>query len=322
MAFDTAVGGTPLLKAYVGTSPTARIYVGDKHVWPPISGKVTWIGSTVATGTANTFPAHVANDLLVAVLYGTDVAPNGYTLAAKQTSPMKVALVYKWATAPNTAVGTLTGATFNSVYVFRNANPNAPFGATGTASNTGLTATAPALTLTDPSGDSAVCHAFIQTGASGAWVNKVQANFISKNLNARLANTQMIDTKTATAAASTLTHSVSASWTGLSFEVVAVPSTPVEEPLWLYDVAQTNKGGGVVDFALKKGLGPYDPLDEGFMFRCVQFPTLNGYVPRNFTKNFPPNGYSGLDCTVEDLYGDGTANPEYLHKTISFKVYL
>lgn len=94
----------------------------------------------------------------------------------------------------------------------------------------------------------------------------------------------------------------------------------VDEPLWLYDVDITYKGSNVVDFALKKGLTGIDPLDEGFMFRCAQFSSLNGYVPRNFTKTFPVSAYSALDCTVEDLYGDGTANPEYLYKTISFQV--
>ena len=93
-----------------------------------------------------------------------------------------------------------------------------------------------------------------------------------------------------------------------------------EEPLWLYDVDITYKGSLVVDFALKKGLTGLDPLDEGFMFRCAQFKSLDGYVPRNFTKTFPASAYPALDCTVEDLYGDGTANPDYLYKKISFQV--
>jgi hypothetical protein len=75
-----------------------------------------------------------------------------------------------------------------------------------------------------------------------------------------------------------------------------------------------------VDFALKKGLTGFDPLDEGFMFRCAQFSSLDGYVPRNFTKTLPASAYSALDCTVEDLYGDGTANTDYLYKKISFQV--
>ena len=94
-----------------------------------------------------------------------------------------------------------------------------------------------------------------------------------------------------------------------------------EEPLWLYGVEQTNKPGRVVDFVLQKGLGPYDPLDEGFMFRCSTISGLDGYVGRNFSKTFPSNvAYTKFDCTVEDMYGDGTANPEYLYRKISFEV--
>ncbi len=95
---------------------------------------------------------------------------------------------------------------------------------------------------------------------------------------------------------------------------------PAEEPLWLYGVEQTNKPGRVVDFVLQKGLGPYDPLDEGFMFRCSTMSGLDGYCGRNFTKTFPPTAYTKFDCTVEDFYGDGTANTDYLYKKISFEV--
>ena len=96
---------------------------------------------------------------------------------------------------------------------------------------------------------------------------------------------------------------------------------PTEEPLWLYGVEQTNKPGRVVDFVLQKGLGPYDPLDEGFMFRCSTISGLDGYVGRTFTKTFPSGtAYTKFDCTVEDLYGDGTANTDYLYKKISFEV--
>ena len=96
---------------------------------------------------------------------------------------------------------------------------------------------------------------------------------------------------------------------------------PAEEPLWLYGVEQTNKPGRVVDFVLQKGLGPYDPLDEGFMFRCSTTSGMDGYVGRTFTKTFPSGtAYMKFDCTVEDMYGDGTANTDYLYKKISFEV--
>jgi hypothetical protein len=95
--------------------------------------------------------------------------------------------------------------------------------------------------------------------------------------------------------------------------------TAVDEPLYLYDVEVVYKANYVVDFTLKKGLSGIDPLDEAFMFRCVQMPK-DGYVGRTFSKQWSVNGYGKLDCTVEDMYGDGTANPEYLHKTISFQI--
>ena len=85
----------------------------------------------------------------------------------------------------------------------------------------------------------------------------------------------------------------------------------------------TYKGSNVVDFTAKKGFvpAPEDAIDEGFMFRCVQFPTLDGYVRREFSKTFPASAYSALDCTLEDTYGDGIpANNAEMLKTLSFKV--
>jgi hypothetical protein len=204
------------------------------------------------------------------------------------------------------------------MYVFRNADQVNPFGAIGTSVGpSSTTVTAPAITLTDPSGGSLVAHNYYNNGTSGSWVNKAPTNFIVKNLNARMASTLAIDTASADVDATSLTHSSAQTWRSLAFEVLPVV---VDEPLWLYDVDITYKGSNVVDFALKKGLTGIDPLDEGFMFRCAQFSSLDGYVPRNFTKTFPQSAYSALDCTVEDLYGDGTANPDYLYKTISFQV--
>ena len=323
MAFGTTVGGTPLVKAYVGTTPAQRIYVGDKHVWPPFSTTVTYVGSQVFTGTASTnFPTHKPNDVLVIYAVGgaAPTAPPGWTaVPTGQSGNPAGTLAYRYATSTSASTGTWTGNAAGVMYVFRDTHPTTPFGTIGTSVGSGAVTTAPAITLTDPSGGSLVAHNYYNNGTTGSWTNKAPANFIIKNLNARMASTLAISTVGTDVVASSLTHSSATTWRSLAFEVLPVAPV-VEEPLWLYDVEQVNKGGGVVDFTLKKGLEPFDPLDEGFMFRCAQFSTLNGYVPRTFSKTFPTNAYSALDCTVEDLYGDGTANPDYLHKIISFQV--
>jgi hypothetical protein len=228
-------------------------------------------------------------------------------------------LAYKYATSTSASTGTWTGNAAGVMYVCRDTHPTTPFGTIGTSVGSGAVTTAPAITLADPSGGSLVTHNYYNNGTTGSWTNKAPANFIIKNLNARMASALAIDTTGASVVASSLTHSSATTWRSLAFEVLPVAPV-VDEPLWLYDVDITYKGSLVVDFALKKGLEPFDPLDEGFMFRCAQFSSLDGYVPRNFTKTFPVSAYSALDCTVEDLYGDGTANPDYLYKIISFQV--
>lgn len=95
---------------------------------------------------------------------------------------------------------------------------------------------------------------------------------------------------------------------------------PVEEPQELYAVEVTYKPNYVVDFVAKKGFVPEGDAagDEAFMFRCVQMPR-DGYVGRVFSKQWSVNGYGMLDCTLEDLYGDGTANSP-LKTKISFQI--
>jgi hypothetical protein len=72
----------------------------------------------------------------------------------------------------------------------------------------------------------------------------------------------------------------------------------VEEPPYLYACDVVYKPGYVVDFTARIG-APEDP-EEAFMFRCVQIPR-DGYVARTFSKTFAANGYSKLDCTLEDM---------------------
>jgi hypothetical protein len=98
-------------------------------------------------------------------------------------------------------------------------------------------------------------------------------------------------------------------------------SPPVEEPPYLYAVEVEYLPNYVVNFTAKKGL-PYDPdSDEAFMFRCVQMPK-DGYTGREFTKQWSVNGYGGLDCTLQDLWGDGVpANNAEMMKTVSFQIH-
>lgn len=91
-----------------------------------------------------------------------------------------------------------------------------------------------------------------------------------------------------------------------------------EEPPYLYDVEVEYLSNYVVNFTVKKGLPPNE--DEAFMFRCVQMPK-DGYTARTFTKQWSANGYGKLDCTLQDLYGDGIpANNAEMQKTISFQI--
>jgi hypothetical protein len=311
-----------LQRCFVGDQEVVRIYAGDKYAWPSVpTAKVEWIGSTVATGTTNTFTAHQPGDLLVVVAVETGAASrpslaSGFTEAHANTSGMSICIGYRIATTSNTAVGTWANSSYNTAYVFRNANTNTPFG--GITSMIDTKAISPSITMQDTSGDSLLCYGFANNGTSGSW-GAVPDGYIAKNAMARMANLQKIVT-TSDGELRWSSTAGTVNFRNWVFEVLPDVGAVEEEPLWLYDVDITYKGSNVVDFALKKGLTGIDPLDEGFMFRCAQFSSLDGYVPRNFTKTFPASAYSALDCTVEDMYGDGTANPEYLYKKISFQV--
>lgn len=101
-----------------------------------------------------------------------------------------------------------------------------------------------------------------------------------------------------------------------TYETAAV----VEEPPYLYAVDVEYLPNYEVKFTAKKGFMPADPSEEAFMFRCVQMPK-DGYVSRTFSKQWSANGYSKLDCTLEDLYGDGIpANNAEMMKTINFTI--
>lgn len=92
---------------------------------------------------------------------------------------------------------------------------------------------------------------------------------------------------------------------------------PTSIPPYLYGVDIVYKGNRVVDFTALSGSVHLDPEDESYLFRCTEFPTLNGYVRKNFTKTFPVSGYSKLNCQLEDVSSDTLLADA---KTISFTV--
>ena len=303
MPFGTTVGGTALAKAYVGDTPVKRIYTGSTHVWPPLSAKVTWIGSTVGTGTTNTYPAHTAGDLLVALVVGTNVAPSGYTVAATSTAGTTVIVAYRWATGANTAFGTFTGAQASTAYVFRNADTTTPFGAIQFASGSGVAATAPALTLTDPSGASAVAHTFYNAASAGAWVNKVPPNFLGKNQQARMANNQMIDTVTATTEASTMTHTVSSLWSAAAIEVLAPQTTP---PPTLVPTTQI-EWVGANSVAAASGNFPVHQAGDLLVVAAVSTTATPRVPPSGYTTAYTsPSGFGGLTVAYRWATAPGT----------------
>ena len=292
-----------------------------------LTTKLVWVDSRAFYGgTQLTFGQHQAGDLLLVVAIGSVApsAPYPYTLAYQSDASGSIAGTVAWkiAASGGEIAGTWNGVAGATTYVIRGCNQTTPLGDVQSIyQNTStLVSNAPALTLTDPSGESLVAHSHYNNANTGSWNTGDPAGFITKTKQDRMTSIQQLNTTVGLP--SSLKHSSAQKTLGFSVEVLAgsYSGGTTEEPLWLYDVDITYKGSLIVDFALKKGLGPYDPLDEGFMFRCAQFSNLDGYVSRNFTKTFPASAYSELDCTVEDMYGDGTANPDYLYKKISFKV--
>ena len=91
----------------------------------------------------------------------------------------------------------------------------------------------------------------------------------------------------------------------------------VAAPDYLYDIQIEYLTNYQVKFTALKGLPAND--EEAFMFRCVQMPK-DGYTGRVFTKQWAANGYTGLDCTLEDLYGDGIPANADMKKKLSFRI--
>lgn len=315
------IGSAALQRSYVGDQEVKRIYVGGKYAWPSVpSAKVEWIGSAVASGATNTFPAHEPGDLLVVVAVETGAASRpslaaGFTEVHANTSGMSICIGYRIATSSSTPVGTWTNAFYNTAYVFRYANTNTPFG--GLTSMIDTKGISPSITMQNTSGDSALVYGFSNNGTVGGW-GGAPDGFITKNGVARMGNLQKI-VSTSDGAVTWSSTAGTVNFRNWVFEVL--PEEPVvEEPPYLYGVDIVYKPNYVVEFTVKKGL-PYDPnSDEAFMFRCAQMPK-DGYTGRTFSKQWSANGYSALDCTLQDLWGDGVpANNDTMMKTISFQI--
>jgi hypothetical protein len=89
----------------------------------------------------------------------------------------------------------------------------------------------------------------------------------------------------------------------------------VAAPPYLYDVQVTRTPDYSADFKALDGWPIGDP-NEAYMFRCSTVGGLDGYVGRNFSRRFGLTGYSGFDCTLEDI--SNVQGKE--RKTISFRV--
>ena len=117
---------------------------------------IQYIGGSSGT-TSLTFPAHVADDLLViwAQVDGSATAPTlpaGWTsLGTVASGTLGVRVGYRIATAPGTASGTWTTATTVIGHVYRGVDIAGPIGASALFPCTSAqTQVYPALTLTDP----------------------------------------------------------------------------------------------------------------------------------------------------------------------------
>ena len=308
-----------------GVKEITKVLVGDEQIWPPASvQKVIYVGSTVASGTGVTLPAHVAGDLLVVAAQGGGTTstpvpslPSGWTQAYRSSSNQgcPVLIGYKFATASNTQGGTWASSASTCGYVFRGADTTTPFGAFNSTMNAVST---PAVTPVNTAGESVLVHYFYNNGTNGAW-GAIPVGFVSKNAVARLGNLQRLDTRIGAGAKWSHTASPVPNFRTVQFEVLPDVGAAVAQP-YLYDIEITYLPNYEVSFKALKGFMPADLAEEAFMFRCAQMPR-DGYVGREFTKQWAANGYGQLDCTLEDLYGDGNpANNAEMLKTISFTI--
>ncbi len=95
------------------------------------------------------------------------------------------------------------------------------------------------------------------------------------------------------------------------------PEPMPEAPVVLTGVDIVYGTLSTVNFTAIKGVVDDPNGDEAFLFSCVEVPSLNGYTGRTFQKVFP--GTTTYNCSLEDIYGDGSGDPA-TRKTVTFTV--
>jgi hypothetical protein len=315
------VGAATPSKIMAGTTAVQKVMVGTAQVWPTAltvpTTPIMWVGSTVASGTTNAFPAHLAGDLLVAAAISTTstarTPPSGYTTAYTSTAGFAALTVaYKWATAASTQFGSWpSGTAWTCAYVFRGVNKDTPFGSINSVAVESVKeGTAPAISLNTDSGDSLVGHLFFNNGTSGVW-GTPPAGVLSKNANARMSNLQKIDTRTATADPVTMTHTTGpVTFRTASFELL-VPA-PVTQ-VGLYGCTVEYLPNYEVRFTALTTY-PEGDVNEAYFFRSTPL-TNDGYTARTFTKTYRATA-TPVTCTLEEYW----ATPSGVRNTVTFDI--
>jgi hypothetical protein len=325
------VGGASASKVYVGATPVKAVYVGDKQVWPTGNGSpIPEVKGTPTAATGNTvaLPAHSLGDLIVVFAQNhntlTAAAPTipvadttvpAWNTLYKNTSNDGVPIHVGWflATRTNHTSGAWTGANGMSAVVFTNVNQVNPIGSVGGVKNVSTAGSSPVIPALNDPGPSALMTYYAVAYSTGGFGDP-PAGYVKHFSDARLCLNTKSDTNSYTPVPMAHSSGASLTWRNVAFEVLS-PDYAAEEPPYLYGVDVENLPAYEVKFTLKKGL-PVSP-DESFNFTTTSHSGMGGYVTREFTKTFPSAGWK--DCSIQDLYGDGTANADS-RKTITVQV--
>jgi hypothetical protein len=233
----------------------------------------------------------------------------------KNTSNEGVPIHVGWflATRTNHTSGAWTGANGVSAVVFTNVNQTQPIGSSGGVRTVSTAGSSPVIPALEDPGPSALMTYYAVAYSTGGFGDPPDG-YVKHFSDARLCINSKSDTNSY--APVPMPHSSGASLTyrDVAFEVLS-PDYAAVEPPYLYGVDVENLPAYEVKFTLKKGL-PVSP-DEAFNFTTTSHSNMGGYVTRVFTKTFPSAGWK--DCSIQDLYGDGTANADS-RKTITVQV--